>query len=158
MDRPPAKLPGERLRALAFFSGLQHAGARARFRSRRGVQALHQPAKQLRRIDSQGVRFVECGKRSACVAGKNQFEQPADASTIGEAEHVANLIGGDRAATVRDRLIEDRQPVARRTFRGAGDHRERVRLDLDALRVGDLRKVRREFFRRNSPQVEALAP
>src|SRR3546814_10110227 len=45
-----------------------------------------------------------------------------------QAEHLTNRLRADPAAFhpgVRDRLIEDRQPVARRTFGGAGDQRQR---------------------------------
>src|SRR3546814_2539457 len=79
---------------------------------------------------------------------------------IGQAEHLTNRLRADPAAFhpgVRDRLIEDRQPVARRTFGGAGDQRQRFGLGLDAFLLGHPGEMRAELVGGNAAQVETLA-
>ena len=56
-----------------------------------------------------------------------------------------------------DRLVEDRQAVARRAFGGPGDHPQRLGLDLDAFGLGDIGEMRGELLGRDAAQVEALA-
>ena len=121
------------------------------------MQALHQPAQQLRRIDAEVVRFVEFGERRGCVARQDQLQQPADAAAIGKAEHVAHLFRGHRARAVGDRLVEDRQAVARRALRRPSDHAERLGLDLDPFGLRHFAEMRGELLGRDPAQVEALA-
>ncbi len=64
---------------------LQRAGVRARLGARRRVQALHQPAQELRRIDSEVVRLVELGEsarphRRKAPAASNRRMRPRSAS------------------------------------------------------------------------------
>ena len=44
------------------------------------------------------------------------------------------VVGRDPARAMGDRLVEQRQRVAHRAFRRAGDDRQRLGLDLDPLR------------------------
>ena len=61
------------------------------------------------------------------------------------------------AGAVRDRLVEDRQAVARRALGRARDHAQRFGLDLDAFRLRHFGEMGGELLGRNPPQVEALA-
>ena len=103
------------------------------------------------------MRFVELGERGRGVAGDDRVEHAADAATVGKPEHVAHFGGGDPAAAMGDRLIEDRQAVAGRTFGGAGDGGERVGFDRDTFKLGDMGEVGGEQVGGDSAQVEALA-
>ena len=78
-------------------------------------------------------------------------------AAIGQTEHVANLRRLDAAAsTVRDRLVEDREPVARRSFRGARDQRQRLGLDGDAFRLCNLCEMAGEEVGGDAAKIEAL--
>src|SRR3546814_11342116 len=86
--------------------------------------------------------------------------QRAHRPAIGQAGHLTNRLRADPAAFhpgVRDRLIEDRQPVARRTFGGAGDQRQRFGLRLDAFLLGHPGELRAELVGGNAAPVETLA-
>ena len=131
VDLRPGQLGGERFGELALLGRQQHLGARPGLGPGGRVKRLHQPAQQRGRVDPQRMRFVERGERGRRIALQHQPEQVADPPAVGEAEHVADLVGGDRAAAMGDRLVEDRQPVARRSLGRPGDHRQRVGLDLD---------------------------
>ena len=56
-----------------------------------------------------------------------------------------------------DRLVEDRQAVARRAFGRAGDHPQRLGLDFDAFGLRHLGEMRGQLLGRDAPQIEALA-
>ena len=58
---------------------------------------------------------------------------------------------------MRNRLVEDRQAVARRAFGGPGDHSQRFGLDLDPFRLGNMSEMSRELLGRDAPEVEPLA-
>ncbi len=98
--------------AVAFLGTLQRVLTRSSLRAGRGMQAFHQSAQQLRRVDPELVRLVEVGQRCRRVAGQNQLKEAPNPPAIGESEHVAHLVGGNRAGAVGDRLVEDRQAVA----------------------------------------------
>ena len=102
------------------------------------------------------MRLVELRKRRGGVAGQHHFKQPPHAPAIGQPEHLAHRSGLDLALTMRDRLVEDRQAVARGTFGGAGDHRERLILHQNAFLMRDRGEVRDKRFGRDPTQVEAL--
>jgi len=79
------------------------------------------------------VGLVQLGERGGRVPGKHQLQKPPDAPAIGDAQHVAHLLGADGAVTVRDGLVEDRQTVARRALGRLGDHPQRFVLGVDAF-------------------------
>ena len=59
---------------------------------------------------------------------------------------------------MRDRLVENGQPVTHRSFGGMGHKRDRLALRSDAFLFNDLGKMPRQQVHRNTLQVEALAP
>ena len=101
------------------------------------MQRFHQAADQRARVDAERMGLVELRQHRRRVAGQQRFQQAADAAAVGQAEHVAHLVGGDLALAMGDRLVEDRQAVARRAFGGAGDDVQRLGLDLDLFGRGD---------------------
>ena len=109
------------------------------------------------RVDAQRMRLVELGERRRRIAGEDQLQQPADASAVGEAEHVADLVGGHRSRAMRDRLVEDRKPVAGRTFGGPGDHASASGSTSTPSAFDDVGEMRGQLLGRNPPQVETLA-
>ena len=58
---------------------------------------------------------------------------------------------------MRNRLIEDRQPIAARALGGRSDDRQRLRLGLDAFLRADVGELLFEQLLGDAPQVEALA-
>ena len=57
------------------------------------MQLFHQPAQQRAGIDPERMRLVELGQRRRGIAGQHVLEQAADAAAVGQAEHVADLLG-----------------------------------------------------------------
>ena len=76
------------------------------------------------------------------IAAHQRLEQVDDAGAVGEAEHLAHVLGAHGAGRMRDRLVEQRQRVAHRAFGGARDQRERLRLGRDAFLGGDAFEMR----------------
>ena len=86
------------------------------------------------------------------------LEQVDDAAAVGEAEHGAHCFGRDLAAAMGDRLVEDRQPVARRAFGGARDHGAAPPSSTSMPSCAAiLREMADQHLRVDAPQVEALA-
>ena len=157
MDLSPPELFGQAFGGFPLLGG-KCLGGRSGLRSGSEVQFLHQSSKKGRRIHAQVMRFIEVAQCSRRIGRQNMLEQAPDASTVGEAEHVAHLLCRDCPAPVGDRLVEDREPVASRTFRCARDHAQRIFLDLDALFLGNIGKMRRQLLGRDTSQVETLRP
>ena len=67
------------------------------------------------------------------AAGHHRLEKIVDLRAIGEAQHGPHLIGADRFVRHRHGLIQNRQPVARRTIGGAGDQGQHLVLNGDLL-------------------------
>ena len=85
------------------------------------------------------------------------FEEIDDAGAVGEAQHLPHGIGVHDAGRMRDRLVEQRQRVAHRAFRGARDDAERFRLDLDAFLLRDVRQMPHQHVGLDAAQVKTLA-
>ncbi len=159
----PARPVGERGAVLLAMHGAHPA---RRFLQRDRMHHRQQPAHHGDRIDAQAVLRIEIGEHRIGIARDQMREQPPHRAAIGQAQHAAHLFGANlrRAFAgiapqigMRDRLIEDRQAVAHRSFRGIGDHRERIGLGGDRFLDADLSKMAGEQFGRNALQVEALA-
>ena len=63
-------------------------------------------------------RRVELGERRRGITGKDRLQQAADAAAVGEAEHCPHFRRGHPPLSMRDRLVEQRQAVARRALGG----------------------------------------
>ena len=63
---------------------------------------------------------------------------------VGQSQHLAHLALAHRTGRKRDRLIQERQPVAHRAVGRARDQGEGPRLDLDPLLRGDGAEMRDE--------------
>ncbi|GJE72535.1 hypothetical protein CHKEEEPN_4092 [Methylorubrum podarium] len=99
----------------------------------------------------------ELGEGGGHVAAHRRLEQVDDPRAVGEPEHVAHACRGDRARAVGDRLIEQRERVAHRAFRRAGDGGERLVLGFHPFGGADLLQVGGEYVGLDPAQVEALA-
>ena len=87
----------------------------------------------------------------------SEFKQIDHAGAVGKAQHLPHRVGAHRACRMRDRLVEQRQRIAHRAFRGARDDAERLRLDLDVLLARDIGKMRHQHVGIDPAQVETLA-
>ena len=101
-----------------------------------------------------GAKLVQRGGR---VTLHQMLEQVDDAAAIAEAQHLADRIGGDRAAAMGDRLVEYRQAIAGRAFGGTRDHGERGVVDLDRFQSRDPGEMGDQQLGVDAPEVEALA-
>ncbi len=155
VDLAPGQLVREPLSGFALLCR-QSLGASAGLGARGKVKLFHEAANERAGIDPEVVRFVEIGERRRGVAAKHMIEQTADATAISKAEHVAHLLGCNRAAAMGDRLVQDRKAVARRAFRRPRDHPQRIVLDLDTFSLRNLGEMGCELLGRDAPQVEAL--
>ena len=101
--------------------------------------------------------FSSIAERVGDIAAHHRLEQVDGAAAVGEAEHLAHVVAADRrAGAMGDRLVEQRQRVADRAFRRAGDQRQRLGFDFDLLLGGDRREMVISFGL-DAAQVEALA-
>ena len=91
------------------------------------------------------------------LAGHKPVEQLEHRRAVGEAQHFLHLRGRDGVGTQRDRLVEERQPVADRAVGGTRDDADRFRFDGNLFALGDIREMRRELVDIEPAQVEALA-
>jgi hypothetical protein len=105
------------------------------------------------RFDPERVLVGHFLQQGGAIGSQQGGEQATLERLVGKAEHVAHLLGAhaDGLALsasgkvgVADRLIEDREPVARRPFGGGGDHGERLVLGLDAFFLADVGEMLRE--------------
>jgi hypothetical protein len=96
-------------------------------------------------------------KRAGDVAAHQRLEQIDHAGAVGEAEHLPHVVGAHRARGMRDRLVEQRQRIAHRAFRGARDDAERFRLDLDVFLFAIFGEMRHQHVGIDAAQIEALA-
>ena len=111
-----------------------------------------------RGIGADVVLVAQLGERRGHIAAHQRLEQVDHPRAVGQPQHLPHVLRAHRPGRVRDRLIEQRERVAHRAFRGARDQGKRLGLDLD------------RFLARRSParcftssagidpaQVEALA-
>ena len=101
--------------------------------------------------------FIQLSQGRGGVSGEDQLQEPANSSAVCKAQHVPDLLGGYGSCPMGDGLVEDRQTVAGRAFSGAGDHPQRLGLDVDAFRLRDLGEMFGKLLRRDAPEVETLA-
>ena len=66
----------------------------------------------------------ELRQRAAGIALQHRLEQIEDAHPVGKTKQPAHRVGLDLARAEGDSAIEDRQRIAHRAFRRAGDQRE----------------------------------
>jgi hypothetical protein len=131
------------------------------------VDEIELGAHHRHRFDPERVLVGHFLQQGGAIGSQQGGEQATLERLVGKAEHVAHLLGAhaDGLALsasgkvgVADRLIEDREPVARRPFGGGGDHGERLVLGLDAFFLADVGEMLREQGGRDAPQIETLAP
>ncbi len=109
------------------------------------------------RLAALPVLVFELQQSSFDVAVHERFEKIDDARAVNETEHGGHAVGADGRSAMGDRLIKQRQPVAHRSFGGAGDRAQGLRLDLGILRPGDLREMLHEQPGIETPEVKTLA-
>ena len=89
--------------------------------------------------------------------GHQRLEEIDHTAAVGEAEHAADVLGDDPPGAMGDGLVEQRQRIARRSFRRARDHGERLVVDLDAFAHRDRTQQADEPVLLDAAQIEALA-
>ena len=117
------------------------------------------------RIGAAIVKLLQSAERLRHFAAHDGLEQIDDAAMIGEAQHGAQGLRRDSslpfsrpmAGAMRDRLVEQRQRIARRTLGRARDQRQRLGLDGDALLGADSSQKGDQRAGVDPAQVKALA-
>jgi hypothetical protein len=99
----------------------------------------------------------EFAESAGDIAAGQMLEQVDDTGAVGKAQHLPDGIGTDKARRMRNRLIEQRQRIAHRAFRGARDDAERLGLDLDAFLFRDVGKVTHQHIRLDPAEIKTLA-
>ena len=105
--------------------------------------------------------LFEDRERRRDIALHQGLEDVDHARAVGDAEHIAHGVLGDRipgdARTMRNRLIQQRQGVPNGALRRPGDERQRLVADAHALAITDGSKVRHHQAGINAAQVKPLA-
>ena len=135
VERCPRQPRGQLGGGLALLGRLQHVGPGAglgpgdRRAAIPSARAAATPGSMPERM-----RLVELGQR------RRRRRRPAPSSSkrrirprSARPSMSRTCSAADLALAMGDRLVEDRQAVAGRAFGGAGDHRQRLVLDLDAF-------------------------
>ena len=126
------------------------------------MRQIHLCPQQGKRLDPECVLLVDGRQQRFALALEHMREQPALRALVRETEHVAYAFSRHLAVGIeigmRNRLVEDRQAVAHRTFGSIRDDMQRLCLGLDAFLATDLREMRFEQFDRNASQIETLGP
>ena len=144
----------------AFLAGQRIDLAPRDLRHGDAVDDVHQRAQHRQRLDSERVLFVDACEQRLALTRQQMRQQPSLRALVGEPEHRTDPLGGDPACAVhigmRDRLIENREPVAHRTLGGIGDDRQRLGIGLDAFLDAYLAEMLLQHLGGNPPEVEAL--
>ncbi len=90
------------------------------------------------RIGADVVQVLQPDERAGDGAAHDLLEEVDDERAVGEAQHLADFVGGERTGGVGDRLIHQRERVAGGTFGGAGDHGERGVIHRYRFLAGDV--------------------
>ena len=93
------------------------------------------------------------------LAAHDFFEQVEHAAAIGQAQHVANRVSGDRIAAfaMRHGLVQQGEGIAGGAFGGAGDQGQGAGLDFHIFFFRDRGQIGGQFAAVYAAQVEALA-
>ncbi len=109
------------------------------------------------RVGADVEKVLEALERGGDVATHDLGEEVDDQRAIGEAEHLAHLVGRHRIAGMGDGLVEDGEGVAGGAFRRAGDHGEGGVVDCHLLLGGDVLHQGDQAGGLDAAEVEALA-
>ena len=118
------------------------------------LEQILQHGDRIRAVPPQALHQVEGG---GYFAFHQRVEQVEDRRTVGEAEHFLHLRRCHLGVAKRDRLVEQRQPIAHRPVRGAGDDADRFIFRRDGFPLGDISEMRDKLLHVEPAQVEALA-
>ena len=114
-------------------------------------------AQELGRVAAGLVEPVGRQQRTACIPGGDRVERAEQQVGIRHAEHGEDVVEGDRRSRVRDELLERPERVAERAGRVAGDERDGLAADLDALGRSHPPHDAGHLLRRRALEVEAMA-
>ena len=106
VDLAPPQLVGEALGRLTLLRR-QCSGASARLRTRREVKFFHEAPDERTGIDSEIMRLIQIDKSRGGITAKDVLQKPADEASIRQTQHVADLLGGNCAAAMGNRLVEN---------------------------------------------------
>ena len=127
--------------------------------ARQPVDELEHVLDDRGRIGAGRVLVREEIERARDLSLENRVQQIEDMGAVGESQHGPDVVRADLGGVVgavRDSLVQEREPVADRTVRGAGDQVERIGGHLDTLGFGNAREVGRQRFRVDAAQIEPL--
>src|SRR3984893_18824174 len=111
-------------------------GVRHKLQAADEMNEFRESGKHFGRIGAKVMKLLEGAEGLRHLAAHEGLEKINDPAPVGETQHSAQGVCGDRAGQSRamsDRLIEKRKRVAHRAFRRAGDETKRLVLDRDSL-------------------------
>ena len=143
----------------AFFVGaLEEAlGLRRDLENREVAQKLEQGLGDASRLGAAGGRGGEVLEGGARIAGNAGLDDRLQQVSVDEVENLRDDFVADLLAAVGHDLIEQRLRVAHRALAFAGDRRERLTRNRDALGPADLRQSLAHRRKRDAAQIVALA-
>ena len=132
-------------------------GGRVEFRDQQGAQAADEFAEELREFAAAFGFLLDEREGGGVVAGEQGLREGGDFFAGGETENIEHVGLVDRVAAEGDELVEHRLGVAHAAVGALGDGPGGGFFEGDAFLAGDVEQVLRNRFRRDRPQVEALA-
>lgn len=119
------------------------------------------------RVRPRGLQLGGAAEHRGPVAGEDRRQERDEGGPVGGTEEEGDVAVGDAAAGLGDRLVQQREPVAKASRGRGGERREGGGLDpgrrllrgVDGvpLAVGDLGEPVRDLGIGEAPEVEALA-
>ena len=128
--------------------------------TREGMRQLEHVREDHARVAAAFMRAVHQGQAGGHVAGQRGLGQVHDQAAVGEAQHLGDRRRGDAgfaAAAQRDRLVEQREPVAHGPVRRARQHLQRRLLGRHALLRGDAGEMGAQLGLGDAAQEMGLA-
>ena len=162
----PVQLPGTQalrpaLDRLAFFRAGGISPALAQLANRDPVRQFERRAQQRQRLYPQRILLVHHLEQRTTLTRQQRPEQAPLRALVSQPQHIAHLIGGNLALAaqigMRDRLIENRQPVAHRSFGCRRDHRQCFGFGADVFGCADHCKMFSQQRCLDAAQIEPLA-
>ncbi len=133
-------------------------GGRRHFQAGEEMSDFQQILHHRQRIGAGIIERAQIIERGRHFAAHHFFEQVQHPPAIRQPQHVAHVLGRDRAFfVVGDGLVKQRQGVARRAFGGAGDQCQGALFDRDFFLGRDLAQILRQLAQLDAAKIEPLA-
>ena len=147
------------LQRVAVLGGGIHPGTARRSREQERVaRGTEQVLGDTARLVPAFQELLERDERGRRILIRDRPDHSDPRDERGTGEQRRNLLEAEGTDALGDRLVEQRHGVAHGPRARARYHRQRLRLDLDALALRDVREVRGDLLRRDERELVVLGP